>query len=214
MSMHARKQHFESQLNGCPLLPTIEPYEADWETLLPVCEAAGLTCIEVLLRHAGSLALLTRLKGLTTLAIGAGTVTNVEQCEEAIQAGADFIVSPGLSKPLVRTAQGESVPILPGVATPTEIMAALDLGLMTCKFFPARAMGGTERLKAFAGPFPQMRFIPTGGIAETDFRNYLALPNVAAAGGGFILPPAMLKSGNANALQAHLGRLLGRRGTA
>lgn len=119
--------------------------------------------------------------------IGAGTVINAEQAEAAIAAGAKFIVSPGLSRAVFEVTKKYGIPYLPGCVTPTEIMAALDLGLTTLKFFPAGIYGGLKALKALSAPFPQVKFLPTGGVDLTNIKEFLAFDKVAAIGGSFMM---------------------------
>ena len=118
--------------------------------------------------------------------IGAGTVINGGQCERALAAGAKFIVSPGLSEEVAAVCKRADVPYYPGCVTPTEIVRALELGISTVKFFPASVYGGAKALKALAGPFPQVKFIPTGGVNYENLEDYLSLGNVAAVGGSFL----------------------------
>ena len=120
------------------------------------------------------------------MAGGAGTVLTPAQAEQAFQAGACFIVSPGLDEGLAARCQSLRIPWIPGVATPTEIMVALRLGLTVLKFFPAEAMGGTKTLSALMPLFPDVRFIPTGGITSRNLADYLKLPNVLACGGTWL----------------------------
>ncbi len=118
--------------------------------------------------------------------IGAGTVINAAQCEKAIAAGAKFIVSPGLSEAVAAVCKKYDVPYYPGCVTPTEIMAALELGITVIKFFPAGVYGGIKAIKALSGPFPQVKFIPTGGVTADNEAEFLALPNVFAVGGSYL----------------------------
>ena len=119
--------------------------------------------------------------------IGAGTVVNAQQAEDAIKTGAKFIVSPGLSEKVCEVCFRRDIPVLPGVATPTEIMAARSLGLRVLKFFPAGAFGGVKMLKALSAPFPGIQFVPTGGIDASNIKEYLALPCVKAIGGSWMM---------------------------
>ena len=121
------------------------------------------------------------------MCIGAGTVINAEQCKAAIEAGAEFIVSPGLSVDVAKYCKEKNIPYFPGCVTPTEIMAALDLGLTTLKFFPANVYGGLKALKALSAPFPQVKFIPTGGVDMTNIDEFLSFEKIQAIGGSFIL---------------------------
>ena len=119
--------------------------------------------------------------------IGAGTVINAEQAKTAIGAGARFIVSPGLSADVAAVCREADVPYLPGCVTPTEIMAALEMGLTTLKFFPANVYGGLTALKALSAPFPQVRFLPTGGVDLKNIKEYLSFDKIAAVGGSFMM---------------------------
>ncbi|MGN0193697.1 MAG: bifunctional 4-hydroxy-2-oxoglutarate aldolase/2-dehydro-3-deoxy-phosphogluconate aldolase [Pseudoramibacter sp.] len=120
--------------------------------------------------------------------VGAGTVLNAETAEKAVAAGAQFIVSPGINPDVVHWCQDHQVPVVPGVATPSEIELGLSLRLNRFKFFPAEASGGTAALKAFASPYRGVRFLPTGGVNADNLGDYLALPNVFAVGGSWICP--------------------------
>ena len=121
------------------------------------------------------------------LLIGAGTVINAEQARRAIDCGARFIVSPGLSAAVAEVCADEGVPYLPGCVTPTEIMAALELGITTVKFFPANVYGGLKAIKALAAPFPQVKFLPTGGVDMSNIREFLDCDKIAAVGGSFMM---------------------------
>ncbi len=123
--------------------------------------------------------------------IGAGTVINQEQCERALDAGAKFIVSPGLSVSVAKVCKLRGVPYYPGCVTPTEIMAALELGITTVKFFPANVYGGLKAMKALAGPFPQIKFIPTGGVNLDNIDEFLSWDKIAAVGGSFFVDEAL-----------------------
>jgi len=125
--------------------------------------------------------------------IGAGTVINAEQCEAALKAGATFIVSPGLSASVAKICNEKNIPYYPGCVTPTEIMAALELGITTVKFFPANVYGGLKALKALAAPFPQIKFIPTGGVDRGNIDEFLAFDKVTAIGGSFFVKESLEK---------------------
>lgn len=149
----------------------------------------GLPCAEVALRTPASLAALERMAAASDeLLVGAGTVLSAAQVDEAKAAGARFIVAPGLNERVVRRSQELGLPVVPGVATPTEIEAALELGLDVLKFFPAEPMGGLPFLKAVAAPYGQVRFMPTGGIDAGKLAGYLAFDRVAAVGGSWVAP--------------------------
>ncbi len=127
--------------------------------------------------------------------IGAGTVINAKQCKDAIKCGAKFIVSPGLSASVAKVCKKNNVPYYPGCVTPTEIMAALELGITTVKFFPANVYGGLKAMKALAAPFPQIKFIPTGGVNNDNIEEFLAWDKIAAVGGSFFVEDALKSKG-------------------
>jgi 2-dehydro-3-deoxyphosphogluconate aldolase/(4S)-4-hydroxy-2-oxoglutarate aldolase len=147
----------------------------------------GVSCIEVTLRTSFAMQAIRDLKNAykDRLVIGAGTVTRVHQIVELKKIGVDFIVCPGLIKELFEAASKASIPFLPGVATPTEIMNARAWGIKWLKFFPANVNGGAIALKAYASVFPDVRFCPTGGISKDSSSDYLDLPNVFAVGGSW-----------------------------
>lgn len=176
------------------------------EQALPLGDAlcaGGLPCAEITFRSeaaADGIRLLRENK--PDMIIGAGTVLTLGQLDKAIEAGAQFIVSPGLNPTIVKAAQERNIPIYPGCATPTEVEAAMALGLTTVKFFPAEAAGGTAMLSSMGVPYQQMRFMPTGGIDKTNLTKYLSLPNVIACGGSFMVKSDWLKSSNWEAVRA------------
>ena len=147
---------------------------------------AGLPVIEATLRTPYALEAIRAMAKVPGAVIGAGTVLNEMQLNQAVEAGAQFIVSPGLTERLAKAASG--VPFLPGVATAGDIMRGLDLGLDRFKFFPAEAAGGIAALKALSAPFSQVRFCPTGGITAQTASDWLALESVACVGGSWIVP--------------------------
>jgi len=152
----------------------------------------GLPCAEVTLRTPRAAEVLTVMARDPRLVAGAGTVLTVAQVDAAIDAGATYIVTPGYSRDVVRAGQDRGIPVIPGVATPTEIQMALADGITLVKFFPAEAIGGIRALSALAGPFPMLRFIPTGGISPDNLDSYLALPSVAAVGGSWMVSPGLV----------------------
>jgi 2-dehydro-3-deoxyphosphogluconate aldolase/(4S)-4-hydroxy-2-oxoglutarate aldolase len=149
----------------------------------------GLDILEITLRTGAALeaikAISTQVPGAI---VGAGTVINTQQFAQAAQAGAKFVVSPGLTEEVARASQSHGVPILPGVATASDLMRGLGLGLTTFKFFPAETSGGAPAIRALGGPFPQVSFCPTGGISTKNLSSYLSLPNVIAVGGSWMVP--------------------------
>jgi 2-dehydro-3-deoxyphosphogluconate aldolase/(4S)-4-hydroxy-2-oxoglutarate aldolase len=150
---------------------------------------AGLPVIEVTLRTPAALDAIRAMRAVEGAIVGAGTVLNERMLEEAIEAGSQFIVSPGLTEPLGHAALARGVPFLPGVANAGDIMRGLDLGLTRFKFFPAEASGGLAALKALAAPFGQVRFCPTGGIREDTAQQWLAHPSVLCVGGSWLVQP-------------------------
>lgn len=150
---------------------------------------AGLPVIEVTLRTPSALGAMKAMAAVDGAIVGAGTVLNERMLGEAIDAGARFIVSPGLTEPLGRAAIASGVPFLPGVATAGDIMRGIDLGLSRFKFFPAEAAGGLPALKALAGPFSGIRFCPTGGIRKETAPEWLAHPAVLCVGGSWVVKP-------------------------
>lgn len=158
--------------------------------------AGGVRAMEVTLRTDAALDAIRRMAGVENAFVGAGTVIAPSDAERAVEAGARFLVSPGFSEALVRSAEALRTPILPGVATATEIMRALDAGVSRLKFFPAEAAGGAPSVKAFTGPFPNVKFCPTGGLTLENAPTYLALENVACIGGSWLAPREVVKSKN------------------
>lgn len=157
--------------------------------------AGGLRCAEVTFRTAAAEAALAAMAEDPRLLVGAGTVVRPEQVDRAVAAGAEFIVSPGFSPTVVRHCRQVGVPVMPGVATATEIQAAREEGLDVLKFFPAEPLGGLAMLKALAAPFPGVRFVPTGGITAAQLGDYLAHPSVAAVGGSWMVAPKLVAAG-------------------
>jgi 2-dehydro-3-deoxyphosphogluconate aldolase / (4S)-4-hydroxy-2-oxoglutarate aldolase len=182
----------------CPVIPvlTIERV-SDAVPLARALVAGGLTVLEITLRTPaaiGAIELIAReVEGAVT---GAGTVLNPRDWDRAEAAGAQFIVSPGLTDPLIKVAAGSLLAFLPGVATAGELMRGLDAGLTGFKFFPAETSGGAASLKALYGPFAEVRFCPTGGITAKSAPDYLALPNVVCVGGGWVAPAEAVASGD------------------
>jgi 2-dehydro-3-deoxyphosphogluconate aldolase / (4S)-4-hydroxy-2-oxoglutarate aldolase len=156
--------------------------------------AGGLPCAEVTFRTGAAAGALEILAGDARLTVGAGTVLDVTAVQRAVSAGAQFIVSPGLDLEVVRRCGELGVPVIPGVATPTEAIAARREGLTAMKLFPAEALGGLPWLSALAAPLPDLQFIPTGGIGPAELPGYLRHPAVLAVGGSWIAPRALLRA--------------------
>lgn len=181
---------FEDDLRATRIVPVIVIKElAHAVPLAKALVEGGLNILEITLRTDAGLAAIKAIAAEVKGAIvGAGTVINADQFAAAAQAGSKFVVSPGLTEEVVKASRDNRVPILPGVATGSEIMQGLSLGLSTFKFFPAETSGGAPAIKALGGPFPQVRFCPTGGIGAKNLSSYLSLPNVIAAGGSWMVP--------------------------
>ena len=179
----------ESIMALAPVIPVLVLDSAhDPAELASTLVAAGLPAIEVTLRTPGALAAIEAMSAIPGAVVGAGTVLDAAQLDDALGAGARFIVSPGLTEPLAKAAIESAIPFLPGVATAADIMRGLDLGLARFKFFPAVAAGGIPALKALSAPFAGLRFCPTGGITSATARDWLALEAVACVGGSWIVP--------------------------
>lgn len=161
------------------------------EDAIPTMEAlvkGGLPVAEITYRTACAKdAIKLAVEKFPEALIGAGTVINAAQAEEAISLGVKFVVSPGLSEEVAKVCKDHNVPYLPGCVTPTEIMEALELGINVIKFFPASNYGGLKTIKALNGPFPQVTFMPTGGVNEENVLEYLAYPHIIACGGSFMM---------------------------
>ena len=167
---------------------------SETDRILTALQKNGIHCAEITFRTAcAAEAIAYAVANYPEMAIGAGTVINAQQCEAALSAGATFIVSPGLSPAVAEICKAKNIPYYPGCVTPTEIMAALELGITTVKFFPANIYGGLSALKALSAPFPQVKFIPTGGVDRGNIDEFLAFDKVAAIGGSFFVKEALEK---------------------
>ena len=181
--------------NFVPVVVIKEMSETD--KILRALKNAGINCAEITFRTScAAEAIAYACKNYPDMSIGAGTVINAEQCRQALEAGAQFIVSPGLSVTVANVCKENNIPYYPGCVTPTEIMQALDLGITTVKFFPANVYGGLKALKALkalSAPFPQVKFIPTGGVDRGNIDEFLAFEKVEAIGGSFFVKEALEK---------------------
>ena len=167
---------------------------SETDKILTALKKSGIHTAEITFRTAcAAEAIAYAVKNYPDMAIGAGTVINAKQCKEALAAGATFIVSPGLSPAVAKICAKKNIPYYPGCVTPTEIMAALELGITTVKFFPANVYGGLKALKALSAPFPQVKFIPTGGVDRSNIDEFLAFDKIAAIGGSFFVKEALDK---------------------
>jgi 2-dehydro-3-deoxyphosphogluconate aldolase/(4S)-4-hydroxy-2-oxoglutarate aldolase len=177
------------------VIPVIVAEEVD--TVRPLGDAlkdGGLPVAEVTFRTAAAAEALRLLARDGDLLVGAGTIVRPEQVDLAHAAGARFVVTPGFSARVVDRCRELGLPVVPGVATATEVMAALDHGIELVKFFPAQASGGVAMVKALQGPFPEVRFIPTGGIDATNAAEYLTVQSVVAVGGSWMVASSLLRS--------------------
>lgn len=180
------------------LLPLIESNDKRLAVLAArAFDEAGLGCAEVALRTPTALDALAAIRmELPAFVLGAGTVLTPAQVDRAAREGADFVVSPGLDRAVVERALALGLPVVPGVGTPTEIMAAMSLGLAVLKFFPAEASGGVRFISAMSGPFPTIRFIPTGGLSQDNVQSYIAQPGVLACGGAWMATAERIQAGD------------------
>lgn len=171
----------------------------DVKDAVPLAEAlvkGGLPCAEVTFRTQAAAEAIRRMKEeYPEMLVGAGTVLQTSQVDEAIEAGAEFIVSPGLNPRTVQYCQEKNIPVLPGVATASEIEQALELGLTVVKFFPAEVNGGIKAIKALAAPYTMIRFMPTGGVGMENVKEYLAFDRVVACGGTWMVRDELIKNG-------------------
>ena len=186
-----------SRITSLGVVPVIELGSVGQaEPLLEALSAGGLPSAEITLRTPAGIEAIPLLRESHPGAlVGAGTVRTVEQARRAIDADAQFIVSPGFDPDVVAVCRERGVPVLPGVCTPTEITAAVKAGADVLKLFPAGALGGVGFLKAIAGPFRDVRFVPTGGVGPDNLAEYLRLPVVAACGGTWLAKPDVLAAG-------------------
>ncbi len=185
-----------SRLRQMKIVPVIVIDDA--EDAIPLAAAlseGGLPCAEITFRTAAGVESLRRIAAeFPEMLVGAGTVLTPQQAEEAREAGAKFVVSPGSNPRVVDHCLGRGIPIYPGVCTPTEVESVLEKGIRVAKFFPAEPMGGLAFLKALCGPYPMMEFMPTGGINPTNIGQYLSFPKVVACGGSWMAPAEWIRA--------------------
>ena len=181
-----------------PIVPVIALENA--QDALPLAEAllaGGVAIMEITLRTKVALECIEIIaKKFPEMNVGAGTVTNAINFQDAINAGAQFAFSPGISEEIMQFSRTSNVALIPGVCTASEVMLAQNNDFLYCKLFPATVAGGVEALKAFAGPFNQMRFCPTGGVSLENIKSFLSLPNVLCAGGSWIVPKNAIEEKN------------------
>jgi 2-dehydro-3-deoxyphosphogluconate aldolase/(4S)-4-hydroxy-2-oxoglutarate aldolase len=187
-----------SVLAACRVLPVVTAHSVEQTvTLSRTLFAGGMKAVEITLRTEPALASIAAVKAqVPGLLVAAGTVTNPDDLQAAVGAGADFCVSPGLTENLLRAASREGVDFVPGVSTASEVMQGMDYGYDCFKLFPAVAVGGINLLKSLSGPYPNIQFCPTGGLNVDNFRTFLALPNVVCCGGSWMVSSALVDVGN------------------
>jgi 2-dehydro-3-deoxyphosphogluconate aldolase/(4S)-4-hydroxy-2-oxoglutarate aldolase len=186
-----------STLSLAPVIPVI--ILDDVRKARPLAEAlvaGGLPVLEVTLRTPHALQVIEEMARVPGAVVGSGTVRSPLQMGHSVDAGAKFMVSPGASPRLLEAADDVSIPLLPGIGTPTEAMTAHEHGYYFLKFFPAEALGGAPVLKAFASPLSDIMFCPTGGIDAVKAKTYLALPNVICVGGSWVMPQDAIEAGD------------------
>ncbi len=185
-----------ARLGEARVLPVVELDGS--EAALPLARAllaGGLPVAEITFRSAAAAESIRVLRErVPEMLVGAGTVLGIEQVDLAVRAGSQFAVTPGFNPAVVEACLERGLPIVPGINNPTGVEQAMGFGLEAVKFFPAEASGGVPFLKALSGPYPSIRFLPTGGIGPTNLGNYLALPNVLACGGSWLVSPALVRA--------------------
>jgi len=185
-----------SQLAYRRLVPVVAIDDASTaRPLVDALIAGGLPVIEITFRTAAAAEAIKSVSGVSGMLVGAGTVLNKETASRAIDAGAKFVVSPGVNREVIEYCQKREIEVIPGVVTPTEIMAALSMGVEVLKFFPAEAYGGLKTLKAISPVFPHVKFMPTGGITQENVVAYLDFKPVVACGGSWMVTRENLAQG-------------------
>jgi 2-dehydro-3-deoxyphosphogluconate aldolase/(4S)-4-hydroxy-2-oxoglutarate aldolase len=182
-------------LHDGPVIPVIVLHDADHA--LPLAQAlltGGIRVLEITLRSGAGMEAIRRISAeLPEMIVGAGTVLSPEDLLSVAQAGAKFAISPGLTPSLFAASHDGPIPLIPGVATASELMLAMERGFTELKFFPAETSGGVRTLQALHGPFPRVTFCPTGGISQENCKEYLSLANVACVGGSWLTPPDVIE---------------------
>jgi 2-dehydro-3-deoxyphosphogluconate aldolase / (4S)-4-hydroxy-2-oxoglutarate aldolase len=185
-----------ARLGRARVIPVASRDDGDQaEATARALQRGGVDCIEVTFRTAAAADAIRRARTVDGMLVGAGTVLSPEQAAEAAAAGADFAVAPGTNAAVVEACRRLGLPFFPGVATPSEIETARALGRTTLKLFPAAQVGGVGFLRAVSATYPDVRFLPTGGIGPDDAADYLALPSVLAVGGSWLVRPELLRAG-------------------
>ena len=187
----------QSLLERCRVLPVVTAHDVESTVQLTrTLLSGGMTAVEITLRTEAALDSIRAVKDqVPEMLVAAGTITNPGELEAAVNAGADFCLSPGLTEQLLRASSEAGVDFVPGVCTASEVMLGMDYGYTTFKLFPAVAAGGINLLKSLGGPYPQVKFCPTGGLTPENFRDFLALPNVVCCGGSWMVADNLVGSG-------------------
>jgi 2-dehydro-3-deoxyphosphogluconate aldolase / (4S)-4-hydroxy-2-oxoglutarate aldolase len=193
-STSERDEALATRLRAIGVVPVVQlPDPSVALPLVDALTAGGIPCLEVTFRAAGAADAIAAIRReRPAMLVGAGTVLSVDQADTAVDAGAQFVVSPGTNPRIVERVLERGVPMIPGVATPSEIEANLERGLRLLKFFPAEALGGTGFLRGVRGPFADVGFVPSGGVTAANLADYLAEPNVVAVGGSWIASVTVL----------------------
>lgn len=190
------------QVAACGVVPVVVLEDA--AQAVPTARAllkGGINAMEITFRTAAAKESIARVaREVPEMIVGAGTVVNLENLHDAVDAGAKFIVCPGTDPEIIQEAMKLNVPITPGVVTPSEIMMGLKLGVKVFKFFPAESYGGLKTIKALCGPFPQIRIIPTGGISQANAADYFKNPKIVAVGGSWMCAKDLISAGDFDAI--------------
>ena len=184
------------QFENMRVVPVVAIEDAnDADRLAEALIEGGLPCAEITFRTAAAVDAMKKMAQRDDILVGAGTVLKVDQVKAAVDAGARFMVSPGFNPKVVSYCVEHRIPMTPGICTPSDIESALDFGLEVLKYFPAEAFGGLPTLKAMSGPYPTVKFIPTGGISPKNLAEYLGFPKVLACGGTWVAKTALISKG-------------------
>ena len=193
-----------NQMRECGVIPVVVLDKSD--DAVPCGKAllaGGISIMEITMRTSAAIDSIRRVNAeLPDICLGAGTVVTLEQCRQAVDAGAKFIVSPGFNREVVEWCLKNEITVTPGCVTPTEITQAMELGLSIIKFFPANVYGGLVGMKALAAPFPGIKFVPTGGISEKNLAEYISAPFIHAVGGSWMCTQQEISQGNFDNIKA------------
>ncbi len=200
---------FSDELKKHRLIPVVVIENAqDTAPLADAIVSGGLGCVEITLRTSVALEAIKTLTKRTDIVVGAGTVLNIEQAKAAVDNGSRFIVSPGMSISLVDWCLKNNIPVFPGCATPTEIQLALEAGLKTVKFFPAEQLGGVKMLTTLGSVFQTVQFMPTGGITSDNLKDYLAIKQVIACGGSWMVQSQWIRNRRFSIIRDEIKRVV------